>query len=71
LRRDVETHTFYQRYNFHTTGVNALKSQVIEFETFIHKVAWLPLCRGKNISRTFIELKSTSIRSVQWTLLFS
>jgi len=26
LRRDAETHTSYQRHNFHTTGVNALKS---------------------------------------------
>jgi len=26
LRRDVETHTSYQPHNFHTTGVNVLKS---------------------------------------------
>jgi hypothetical protein len=26
LWRDVETHTSYERHNFHTTGINALKS---------------------------------------------
>jgi hypothetical protein len=26
LQGDIETHTSYQHHNFHTTGVNALKS---------------------------------------------
>jgi len=48
LRRDVETHTSYQRHNFHTTNTDALKSQnwceLKHAQTCLYydQVAWLP-----------------------------
>jgi hypothetical protein len=60
LQWDVETHTSYQSHNFHTTDVNALKSQLVQVETrtdfffYYDHAAWLPLIYKIKHSENFI-----------------
>jgi hypothetical protein len=39
--RDLQTHTSYQTHNFHTTGANAFKPQLVH--VYCGQDAWLPL----------------------------
>jgi hypothetical protein len=60
LRRDVETHTLYQRHSFHITGVNALKSNSCKLThaqmcVYYDQFAWTLLCRS---IKPFRELHS-------------